>query len=1335
MFRSLVQYVLCVLLLAVVTLYMPMNLWAIDVVQLPIPKNLQVSESVQSIIDDENLSLESKANQLYRNYRQFLSRQDVRQALDNINGLVILSSTQNVEDPLQHAYILANAANTHDMMDKPQRAEDYYVLALDLMEEEQPLGNDNVIQCFMMFAKFLDDKGEKGRALKYLEKAEKFANVQQGMVLKIYKAKLEPNFSNVGQSPQKHKDNLAQNVNKIEPLPILKDLQISKSVQSLINDEKVSPETKFQLLAMGYRQSMANANMSMALDNMNGVVILSSTENVNDPIQHAYALANAANAYDKAVQFDLAESFYSLAFDLFEKENALEDEATMRWLLAYTKFLSKRGDNEQALEYLAKAEKIGSPSLNMHIDNYKKEIAKNVQREKSTSVLATQIAEQNTCYGDKDLPYPILFEINSLMEASTTSASQNNYAEAQTYASKMIDVYKNSELEPNLGLSKRLLLLVGEIYPAYTDINKKLKMIDDAMDISQTCAAPATIAFALKSRGDANFQFDKEQSKKDFEELLNFAEEAPQNSIPHKDIFLSDVANQLGAIYLENLEHKNSDKYFRKAIEYLKGIEGQEVRVANLHSQIGNTYLSLQKFHEAGKEYQEAHRILSSGDYAASGGGRFVSTINFNLYTYYNIVGKDELAKKHLNQVIFDCEDGIACSSYAYFLAKKHMLRLDYQETNDLDNYVGGTRELQDSVASSLGEDNPFYASIEFALIDTYIKSGQYNIGREIVNKYISANLTRFEDIRNYSNYNLLGIINFKEGRVTDSIDYFLKSFDLKDKQREVAFSFLSEREKYNYLGCYRDSIFSLITAANGLGDNRKLIEEIYQRWITYKGVILADRKMSQLAINGHDSELKSLQSLRKEIFQAYMFDRSNVKFLDEKIEEKERLEKALYANNESYKETFKKANARELMAEVSDEDVIIDFAKYIDDISNLETDKIVEKYSAFIIKNNSIELIHLGNAEQIDKLISDYRKLLNKHITYIEKTGKHSKNIVGKLNSITKHLYEKTYAKISNHFSGKKRLIVSPDGEMSLIPLEIFESSDGKYFIEEFEIYYLTNAKHYSPNKDFFSFGNMKTAVLFGDPDFDSNRTYEVPQKNTSLPSFRGVKKELLADLRFSRLPETRDEIDLIKEGLSREKGLKVKTVLGQDANESNFLSTVDANILHVASHGYFLSPQNNMAVNNPLENQQDDSLYNTPSRQQYISPMLQSGLVLAGVNSSLAVGQDNGLVSAEKLLGMDLSETKLLVLSACNTGSGDALPGEGVYGLERSLLVSGAENLVLSLWPVPSDETKELMVNFYKYLVSEESVSNALRKAKISMLNKYDDPFYWGAFVHVSN
>jgi CHAT domain-containing protein len=179
------------------------------------------------------------------------------------------------------------------------------------------------------------------------------------------------------------------------------------------------------------------------------------------------------------------------------------------------------------------------------------------------------------------------------------------------------------------------------------------------------------------------------------------------------------------------------------------------------------------------------------------------------------------------------------------------------------------------------------------------------------------------------------------------------------------------------------------------------------------------------------------------------------------------------------------------------------------------------------------------------------------------------------------------------------------------------------------------------------------------------------------------------------------------------------------------------------LATHGFFLSDRQIARLGGeglwPLGRQGESGSLEVSSG---FNPLVRSGLALAGANRAVGGDAGDGLLTAEKVLGLSLAGTRLVVLSACDTGVGEIQNGEGVYGLRRAFLQAGAQSLVTSLWPVPDVETRELMVRFYS-LMQEGGIdrAQALRQAALDEMDvvrqKYGQahPLLWGAFIFVGD
>jgi CHAT domain-containing protein/tetratricopeptide (TPR) repeat protein len=154
--------------------------------------------------------------------------------------------------------------------------------------------------------------------------------------------------------------------------------------------------------------------------------------------------------------------------------------------------------------------------------------------------------------------------------------------------------------------------------------------------------------------------------------------------------------------------------------------------------------------------------------------------------------------------------------------------------------------------------------------------------------------------------------------------------------------------------------------------------------------------------------------------------------------------------------------------------------------------------------------------------------------------------------------------------------------------------------------------------------------------------------------------------------------------------------------------------------------------AISQPLTDSPSD-LRLSKFAAQVKNPLVRSGLALAGANHGKS-GDDDGLLTALEAAYLDLLGTKLVVLSACDTGVGEVKNGEGVQGLRRALVLAGSESQVMSLWPVSDDATKDLMISYYKALRQGEGRSEGLRRVQLRMLRGRKDqrhPFYWAAFI----
>jgi len=197
---------------------------------------------------------------------------------------------------------------------------------------------------------------------------------------------------------------------------------------------------------------------------------------------------------------------------------------------------------------------------------------------------------------------------------------------------------------------------------------------------------------------------------------------------------------------------------------------------------------------------------------------------------------------------------------------------------------------------------------------------------------------------------------------------------------------------------------------------------------------------------------------------------------------------------------------------------------------------------------------------------------------------------------------------------------------------------------------------------------------------------------------------------------------------------GVRSLLLTGSEPTETRLVQELSGHwqYVHVATHGFFASP----TVLSALAPREDDAMgligfgsTHAGWRRVGYDPLLLSGIALAGANrptdpNSVPDGRTDGILTAAEVQHLDLTGTKLVVLSACETGLGKVAGGEGVFGLQRAFALSGAETLVTSLWKVPDEQTQTLMTRFYTNLWDKKMGKlEALREAQLALLNRQLD------------
>ena len=380
-------------------------------------------------------------------------------------------------------------------------------------------------------------------------------------------------------------------------------------------------------------------------------------------------------------------------------------------------------------------------------------------------------------------------------------------------------------------------------------------------------------------------------------------------------------------------------------------------------------------------------------------------------------------------------------------------------------------------------------------------------------------------------------------------------------------------------------------------------------------------------------------------------------------------------------------------------------------------------RYVAYVLRRQGeVQWKELGEAKAIDEAVATLRKALRDP----KRRG---------VKRLARAMDEKVFRPVRPLLGGLTRLLISPEGSLNLIPFAALVDERGRYLVERCSISYLSSGRDLLRLQ--VARESQAGPLVVADPDFGGRPQVEA----TRLPKQKKAKPKELAkeenhasafsQFYFPALPYTAEEGEALRSLLPGAnlltKRLASKTALKQIHGPS---------LLHIATHGFFLEDLKSTSTRKRSSQVSDGDSIRLLKRvakdgSRADSPLLRAGLALAGANEQKE--GDNGILTALEMTGLNLWGTKLVTLSACDTGVGEVRNGDGVHGLRRALTLAGAETQVMSLWAVSDRWTRELMVAYYRRLRQGEGRGAALRLAQLEMLKdvRRRHPYYWACFI----
>jgi len=540
-----------------------------------------------------------------------------------------------------------------------------------------------------------------------------------------------------------------------------------------------------------------------------------------------------------------------------------------------------------------------------------------------------------------------------------------------------------------------------------------------------------------------------------------------------------------------------------------------------------------------------------------------------------------------------------------------------------------------------------------------------------------------------------LALSQFKGKQLPSSIQHYQTIIDHTQQFIRTTFKSLNEAEKSNYWSRTATRLNQYYAVILSQAINQpSLVSSAYNTLLQTRGFLMdGSSRLRHKIMSSTDTVLirvyKDWLSTMEQINHAYELSKEEIKQsqinLDSLSIRAGELERNLSIKSMDFKSQQSTAPFRfeSIQASLTKGEACIDLLK----VETSPTIKNQTLYYAFILSSQSLKLVPLGDANAIDKAILTFRE----------------KAIAAQAEQ---DAWKIVWKPLEPSLTSVQKLFICPDGLYHLLSFPALKDLGGKYLADKYAWVTTSNSRDVVEIKQRERIKTKpKNAYLLSNPAFGGGGVIE--QLPGAEAEAMAIGKILLAG------------------------GIPVLKFNGERATEKAVKQIKSPGILHIATHGYFLEDASKV---------ESQKLLGVETSQAAENPLLRCGLLFAGCENVFDPDyhpngkEENGVLTAFEAMRLNLDETYLVVLSACETGLGKVRNGEGVYGLQRTLLVAGAKNILVSLWPVSDEATQLLMTHFYTAYLKHGQVAMAYNEAMRLLRKTHTQPYYWGAFVLIS-
>lgn len=634
-----------------------------------------------------------------------------------------------------------------------------------------------------------------------------------------------------------------------------------------------------------------------------------------------------------------------------------------------------------------------------------------------------------------------------------------------------------------------------------------------------------------------------------------------------------------------------------------------------------------------------------------------------------------------------------------------------------------------------------------------------------LINDFLNSDKKFYGSKHPYYTNKLIGyaVSYFIKDNYEKAEPLLIQANDNLNDQINQTFGILSEEEKKQFLNNKINYYFDIINSfvLNRKRQNPSVVSISYNNELAHKGMLLQSNSALRQAVHS-SSDNKLIEtydkyiSIHEALSKLYLIPVPKRTISIDSLEnEAEKLEIELAGRGKDLPgfenlTGLSKIKWQDIQRALRPDEAAIEFVNFHYYDKRL-TDSTF--YCALVLRNDYTlpKMIYLFEEKQLRNFISLPQATDN--AWYITQLYSNKPNLSLKNNQATSKniLYQLTWQPIDSLLKGINTIYLAPDGLLNKVDFSAIPVTDSTYLLDKYRINILSSTriltKAYQAKLP--SSVDFK-ATLYGGITYDldssemiaSARQYQKPKYNL-IASRSFYSSDTLRGYMWSYLPGTLTEVTHLKK-LFKSNRITSTLYTGKQATEESFKHLADngksPELVHIATHGFFfpeIEPKKDEIEKIVFKSFEQADTSNEPVFTYSENPLLRSGLLLAGASRTWnklpeIEGVEDGTLTAYEVSNINLSNTQLVVLSACETGLGDVKGSEGVFGLQRGFKMAGVRYIIMSLWQVPDYQTSELMELFYTNWLKGMDIKGAFRMAQGTMRKRYD-PFYWAAFVFI--